>query len=716
MYEKIIDNLKLYLGESEIKTFEICYAETTKEYKNKIFLGKINVLEYINNVIFALSKYQIQLESILASVLLKSDNINYSYVSREYGNDVSAMLEALTKIDNVKEKTNYEIDNENYRKIFVALAKDYRVLIIRLVMQQELMKYLDLFDEEFQMKVAKETLDVYSPIAHRLGMSKIKSFLENSSIYYLERDKYLYIQSMLKQRSEERQDKVDSMILKIKKLMEDHSIPYYSIKGRPKEIYSIYNKMVKKNLAFDQLYDLLALRVITETEVNCYEILGYIHAIYKPINGKFKDYIAVPKSNMYQSLHTSIVADDGNIYEIQIRTKKMDEWAESGVAAHWRYKEGNKDNQAEIEEKLHFFREFIEANDEIKNNDEYVENLKKEVFESSIYVMSPKGKVIDLPVGSCPIDFAYRIHSNVGHSCVGALVNGIMVPINTELKTGDIVEIKTSKLHTGPSEGWLQFVKTSSAKNYIKKALQKKNNEQFREDMISKGQSLLLEEARNRNVSEKDINEVFEDIAFLQQFGVNKVEDLYLVVSNTAVSPINVIEKVKARKTANNVPVFEFKKKHVKPSNSEGIIVKGIDTIKVELSQCCCPIPGDSIVGYISRGKGVKVHRSNCSTLKNLPSRFIDVEWDPSVTENVMHQVDLIIRASDRMNLLIEIMNVLSTIKITPLELNAVSHKENLNASVHLSIMVKNGEHYRSVENALKNIPGVFEVERTARN
>lgn len=716
MYEKIIDNLKLYLGESEIKTFEICYAETTKEYKNKIFLEKINVLEYINNVIFALSKYQVQLESILASVLLKSDNINYSYVSREYGNDVSAMLEALTKIDDVKEKTNYEIDNENYRKIFVALAKDYRVLIIRLVMQQELMKYLDLFDEEFQMKVAKETLDVYSPIAHRLGMSKIKSFLENSSIYYLERDKYLYIQSMLKQKSEERQDKVDSMILKIKKLMEDHSIPYYSIKGRPKEIYSIYNKMVKKNLAFDQLYDLLALRVITETEVNCYEILGYIHAIYKPINGKFKDYIAVPKSNMYQSLHTSIVADDGNIYEIQIRTKKMDEWAESGVAAHWRYKEGNKDNQAEIEEKLHFFREFIEANDEIKNNDEYVENLKKEVFESSIYVMSPKGKVIDLPVGSCPIDFAYRIHSNVGHSCVGALVNGIMVPINTELKTGDIVEIKTSKLHTEPSEGWLQFVKTSSAKNYIKKALQKKNNQQFREDIIAKGQSLLLEEARNRNVSEKDINEVFEDITFLQQFGVNKVEDLYLVISNTAVSPINVIEKVKARKTANNVPVFEFKKKHVKPSNSEGIIVKGIDTIKVELSQCCCPIPGDSIVGYISRGKGVKVHRSNCSTLKNLPSRFIDVEWDPSVTENVMHQVDLIIRASDRMNLLIEIMNVLSTIKITPLELNAVSHKENLNASVHLSIMVKNGEHYRSVENALKNIPGVFEVERTARN
>lgn len=716
MYEQIIGNLKSYLSEQEVKTFEACYNEATKEYKDKVFFEKINVLEYINNVLFSLSKYQVQLESILACVLLKSDNINYNYVSREYGNDVSVMLEALTKIDDVKEKTNFEIDNENYRKIFVALAKDYRVLIIRLVMQQELMKYLDLFDEEVQMKIARETLDVYSPIAHRLGMSKIKSFLENSSIYYLARDKYLYIQSMLKQKSEERQDKVDAMIVKIKKLLEDHNIPYYSIKGRPKEIYSIYNKMVKKHLEFDELYDLLALRVITETEVNCYEILGYIHAVYKPINGKFKDYIAVPKSNMYQSLHTSIVADDGNIYEIQIRTKKMDEWAESGVAAHWRYKEGNKDNQDEIEEKLHFFREFIEANDEVKNNEEYVENLKKEVFESSIYVMSPKGKVVELPVGSCPIDFAYRIHSNIGHSCVGALVNGIMVPINTELKTGDIVEIKTSKLHTEPSEGWLQFVKTSSAKNYIKKALQKKNYEQFREDIIAKGQSLLLEEARNRNVSEKDINEVFEDITFLQQFGVNKVEDLYLVISNTAVSPINVIEKVKAKKTANNVPSFEFKKKNIKASNSEGIIVKGIDTIKVELSQCCCPIPGDSIIGYISRGKGVKVHRTNCSTLKNLPSRFIDVEWDPSVTENVMHQVDLIIRASDRPNLLMEIINVLSTIKITPLELNAVSHKENLNASVHLSIMVKNGEHYHSVENALKNIQGVFEVERTARN
>ena len=291
-----------------------------------------------------------------------------------------------------------------------------------------------------------------------------------------------------------------------------------------------------------------------------------------------------------------------------------------------------------------------------------------------------------------------------------------MVPINTELKTGDIVEIKTSKLHTEPSEGWLQFVKTSSAKNYIRKALQKKNATENKEELISRGESLLLEEARNRNVSEKDIDDVFEDTAFLQQFGVNKVEDLYLVIANRAVNPINVIEKVKAKKTANNVPSFEFKKPNIKAANSEGVMVRGIDSIKVELSQCCCPIPGDPIIGYISRGKGVKVHRANCATLKNLSSRFIEVEWDPNVVSNVLHQVDLIIRASDRTNLLIEIMNTLSTLKITPLELNAVNHKENLNASVHLSIMVRDGEHYQSVENSLRNIKGVFEVERTTRN
>lgn len=716
MNEQIIEKLKEYLSEEEISVFKNCYDTCTKEYSNKLYLDKINMLEYINNVIISLAKYQVALQSLLVCLLLKTDNINYSYVTREYGNEVATMLEALVKIDDVKEKTNYEIDNQNYRTIFVALAKDYRVLIIRLIMQQELMKYLNLFDNDFQRKIATETLDVYSPIAHRLGMSKIKSYLENTSIYYLEREKYLYIQNMLKQRSEERQIKVDSMIEKIKKLLVEHNIPYYSIKGRPKEIYSIYNKMKKKNLEFDDLYDLLALRVITESKVNCYEILGYIHAVYKPINGKFKDYIAVPKSNMYQSLHTSIVADDGNIYEIQIRTKEMDEWAESGVAAHWRYKEGDKGNQAEIEEKLHFFREFIEANSDTKDNEEYVESLKKEVFESSIYVMSPKGKVIELPVGSCPIDFAYRIHSKIGHGCVGALVNGVMVPINTELKTGDIIEIKTSKLHTEPSEGWLQFVKTSSAKNYIRKALQKKNTSENKEELIEKGKSLLMEEARNKNVLEKDINETFEDISFLQQFGVNKEEDLYLVIANRAVNPINVIDKVRAKTVAKNTPTFEFKKKNIKPSNHEGIIVKGIDTIKVELSQCCCPIPGDEIIGYISRGKGVKVHRCSCSTLKNLPQRFIDVEWDPRVVDNVLHQVDLIIRASDRTNLLIEIMNTLSTLKITPLEINAVSHKENLNASIHLSIMVKDGEHYRSVENSLRNITGVFDVERTARN
>ena len=716
MYEQIIEKISKYLKEDEVKLFEKCYKSATKEYANKVFLEKINTLEYINNVVLYLTKYNVAIESLLACLLLKTDNINYSYVTNEYGEDTSTMLEALVRIDNVKEKTNYLIDNENYRKIFVALAKDYNVLIIRLVMQQELMKYLDLFDEDFQTKVAKETLDVYSPIAHRLGMHKVKTFLENTSIYYLEREKYLYIQDMLKQRSEERQNKVDGMIEKIKKLLAEHNIPYYSVKGRPKEIYSIYKKMSKKHLEFDELYDLLALRIITETDVNCYEILGYIHAIYKPLNGRFKDYIAVPKSNMYQSLHTGIIADDGNIYEIQIRTKKMDEWAESGVAAHWKYKEGDKGNKEEIEEKLHFFREFIEANEETKDKEEYVENLKKEVFESSIYVMSPRGKVIELPVGACPIDFAYRIHSNVGHSCVGALVNGVMVPINTELKTGDIVEIKTSKLHTVPSEGWLQFVKTSNAKNYIRKALQKKNATENKEELINRGESLLLEEARNRNVSEKDIDEVFEDVSFLQQFGVNKVEDLYLVIANRAVNPINVVEKVKAKKTAKNVPTFEFKKPNVKASNSEGVMVRGIDSIKVELSQCCCPIPGDPIIGYISRGKGVKVHRANCPTLKNLSSRFIDVEWDPNVVNNVLHQVDLIIRASDRTNLLIEIMNTLSTLKITPLELNAVTHKENLNASVHLSIMVRDGDHYQSVENSLRNVKGVFEVERTARN
>jgi len=709
--EKIIEIISTYLTKDEVDLFIKLYNEKQKEYSSFDIYEGYKFNEYLDTVLLRLAELQVSAYSLYTTMLVKTKDPNYVEIENTYGLDTKEMLQALVKIDDVKVKTNNEIDNLNYRKIFLALAKDYRVIVIKLAMQEQLLLSLTDIYSPFSKAIAQESLDVFAPIAHRLGISSIKTNLENKSLYILNNEDYTYIENMLKQTSSERQKCIDSMTNELKAILDKQNIPYYSIKGRPKSIFSIYNKISKKNLTFDSLYDLLALRVITKTEVNCYEILGYIHAIYKPINGRFKDYIAAPKANMYQSLHTSVIANDGHTYEIQIRTKDMDEWAESGIASHWRYKEGNKTSNAIIEEKLHFFSEFINDNHDVKD-EEYIENLKKEVFESSIYVMSPKGKVVELPFGSCPIDFAYRIHSNVGHSCIGALVNGLMVPLNTELHTGDIVEIKTSKVHTEPSEGWMQFVKTSAAKNAIRKFLQKKQKENNRESMIANGKSLLDEQIREQGLNDKNIDDVLNDVNFLNLFGVARLEDLHFAISNRAVNVNNVCDKIKARKFGEVKPTFEFKKKNIKRSSNCGVIVNGIDNIKVELSLCCHPIPGDEIVGYITRGRGVKVHCKDCPTLAKLDNRLIDVEWDMSVAENIMHQVNLIIRASDRNDLLVEIMNLLATLKITVLELNAISHKDNLNASVQLSIMVKDGTHLKSVINSIKNIKGVFEVFR----
>lgn len=709
--KKLLEILSEYLSTNEIELFKKTYTEKYEEYNNLEIYTGYKLTDYLNNILTRLAEFKVDATSLYVTLLIKSKNNDLSAIEEIYGSETRSMLETLAKIDGVKEKTNNDIDNDNYRKIFLALAKDYKVIVLKLIMQEQLLLSIQDIESDFSKNIAQESLDVFAPIAHRLGISSIKTNLENKSLYILNNEDYVYIENMLKQRNEERLKCIDKMSNELKAILHEHDIPYFSIKGRPKSIYSIYNKITKKNLEFNELYDLLALRVITKTVVNCYEILGYIHAIYKPINGRFKDYIAVPKGNMYQSLHTSVITDDGHTYEIQIRTKEMDEWAESGVASHWRYKEGNKASNAVIEEKLHFFSEFINDNKDVKD-EEYIENLKKEVFESSIYVMSPKGKVVELPIGSCPIDFAYRIHSNVGHSCIGALVNGLMVPLNTQLQTGDIVEIKTSKVHTMPSEGWMQFVKTSAAKNSIRKALQKKQAEGYRDELISRGKSLLDEQIREQGLNDKTLSDVLNEVAFLQQFGVIKLDDLYFAIANRAVNVTNVCDKIKSRKFGEVKPNFEFKKRTIKKNSNCGVIVNGIDNIKVELAQCCCPIPGDEIIGYISRGKGVKVHCKNCPTLMQLENRLIDVEWDDDVSNNILHQVSLIIRASDRSNLLVETLNVLSTLKITVLELNAISHKENLNASISVSIMVKDGQHLKGIINALKTIKGVFDVSR----
>lgn len=718
-----LDNLKLeiskYIKDKEqLLLIDEAIKIAEKEYKNIKLLEKIDLFSYVIDVAFLLSLYQSEPASIITALLYKTSESLDNTTLETFGEEVLNMIKALRKIDNVKKLTNYEIDNENFRKIFVALANDYKVIIIRLAMQEELLKNLDLFNKEYQKYVARETLDVYSPLAHRLGMFKLKSNLENMSLYYLDREKYDFIKESLKQKEEERMQAIAAMEKQIKEMLDENKIQYYSIKGRPKQIYSIYNKMKQKNLEFDQVFDLLALRVITKTEVNCYEILGYVHTVFKPITGKFKDYIAVPKPNMYQSLHTSVVGTDGNIYEIQIRTKEMDEIAESGVAAHWKYKEGVKASSSQklIEEQLHWFKDYVSLSEMSASSDEYVENLKKDIFETNIYVMSPKGRVIDLPNGSTPVDFAYRIHSNVGHSCVGALVNGNMVSLSYRLKTGDVVEIKTSKLHTFPSEDWLKFVKTSYAKNCIKKALLKKNKEEFKEEFIARGNELINEEIKAKNLNEKEAYVILNSAEFLKIFTCTKLEELYMNVANRNISPITVIDKIRNKMTSNIKPTFEIKKKSLKSFSRNGIIVDGVDNIRVTLSKCCSPIPGDEIVGFISRGKGIRVHRKDCSTIIAETDRLIDVAWDKDALKDISHQVDILVHASDRSNLLVEIVNALSTLKVTIMELNASVNKQNLISTFNISILVKDNEQLKAVIIAIENVSGVLDVERLMRN
>jgi len=671
-----------------------------------------------------LAELEVSPEVIVAGFLhdvIEDCNVKIEEINELFGEDVSYLVESLTKIKRMSSLTLEDLDNQNYRKLFIAMAKDIRVIIIKLADRLHNMRTLAYLTKEKQLRIAKATLDVYAPIAHRLGLSKIKSELENLSLFYLEPEKYDYISTRLNATEKERQSSVEMMIESLHKLLRENKMDF-NIYGRAKQIYSIYRKM-EKGRAFDELYDLLALRVITDTEVQCYEVLGYIHATYRPIPGRFKDYIAMPKPNMYQALHTTIVGEGGYIFEIQIKTHKMEEVAESGVAAHWKYKEGihggDRRLQNEIEEKLHWFRDFVSMTDEEDSNaKEYVESLKKDIFEANVYVLTPRGLVIDLPSGSTPIDFAYKVHTKVGDSAVGAVVNGQLVPLSTVLKTGDVVEIKTSKQHSYPSEGWLDFVKTSQAKNRIKKALQKKNINENKDELIDHGKDLLVEELKERGINEKDGLKIIEQEKLLSSYGYKNFEDLFFAIANKVVSPITIASKVKQKRDGEKAPIdfSKNKKKSQLVKNRFGISISGSSDMMLTLSQCCSPIPGDEIVGYISKGKGIKIHRCDCAMIANEKKRLIEASWTEDAYSASMHPVDLIIQANDRPNLLVDIMNVFSQNKISVIEISATSHKQELTATLYASILVKDAEHLRSISNILSNISNVYDVKRGQRN
>lgn len=678
---------------------------------------------HLINVAYILSTLHVGPETIAAGFLhdiIEDTGITKDELAELFTPEIAELVEAVTKIGALqfKGKDDPEYQAANHRKLFIAMARDVRVILIKLSDRLHNMRTLQFQSEASQMRIAAETLDVYAPIAHRLGINGIKNELEDLCFYYLNREEYYHIAHLVESKKTERDAAVEKMISEISVLLKENGLEF-RIFGRSKHLYSIYRKMVKKSKRFDEILDLLAIRIITKTKLNCYEILGYIHAKYTPIPGRLKDYIAVPKSNMYQSLHTTIISDESRIFEIQIRTEEMDDIAERGVAAHWRYKEGSKYDsharQKEIEEKLSWFRDFASYSDEPGGTaSDFMSDLKHDVFEANVYVMTPKGRIIDLPNGATPIDFAYRVHTDVGHTTVGAIVNNAMVPLNTELHTGDVVQIKTMK-GTGPSEDWLKFAKTNQARNKIRAFLTKKENERRAEE-IKAGEKILTDELTRRGFNASEYMEKKKVESVLKEFGVPSYAGLMYGLAVKSINATMVCEKLTNQKRSiSEIELSRLMKRNEQPkkrvASKTGVVIPGIESMKMSLAQCCLPVYGDPIVGFITKGEGVKIHRADCNNVRRLGSRLIDVRWEEEDRER-LYDTNLIIEAHDRSFIFTDIVTIASQNKTPIVKITADRNSETLMCTVKMRIQVRNLNQLNQLLANLKKVESVISVER----
>lgn len=724
-FDDVIEEAKLYLHKEEnIDLITRAYLCAKKQHEGQFRKSGEPYLVHLTSVAYILAQLRTGPTTIAAGLLhdvIEDCDVTSDEMKAMFGEEVTMLVEAVTKISNLKFRDEKEYQASNHRKIFIAMAKDVRVILIKLSDRLHNMRTLQFMREEKQKRIAAETLEVYAPIAHRLGISEIKNELEDLSFMYLDRDKYHEIAHLVEKRKVERDDQVQNMIREISSMMDEHHITY-RIFGRSKHLYSIYKKMRTKNKRFEEIMDLLAIRIITDTDSACYEILGYIHAKYRPIPGRFKDYIAMPKVNMYQSLHTTIVADGGNIFEVQIRTEEMDRIAEQGIAAHWRYKENanynSKAQQKEIEEQLHWFRDFSIMSDEVNDDAmEFMNMMQRDIFEANVYVMSPKGRVIALPNGSTPIDFAYRIHTEIGHQAVGATVNGVLVPLNTCLKTGDVVDIRTSKQSAGPSEDWIKFVKSTHARNKIRSFFQRRESEQ-RAQGIKKGEELLQEELRRRNLELEQYFDKKRIESITGALSFSNYNDLMYAIGVKSVSLQAVIERLVKHKTNsaldNNDLVELFNRQEAnrrKTVSKSGVYVAGVDTMKVSLASCCTPVPGDEIIGYVSKGQGVKVHRIDCPNIQKEKERLIPVYWDENI-EQKQYEVKLVIHSMDRNFLLSDIVTIVSQCKAGLNHVDSKVNDDKITATTKMSVVVQDARHLQVLIANLRKINSVTQVER----
>ncbi|MDD7718673.1 MAG: bifunctional (p)ppGpp synthetase/guanosine-3',5'-bis(diphosphate) 3'-pyrophosphohydrolase [Eubacteriaceae bacterium] len=643
----------------------------------------------------------------------------------EYGEEVALLVDGVTKLGNIKFDSKEEAQAENLRKMFLAMSKDIRVLIIKLADRLHNMRTLEFMKPEKKIEKSRETIDIYAPLASRLGIYTIKFELEDTALKYLQPEMYQTLQIEVNEKKEQRLQFINEVIDEIKEALDDMGIEY-EIKGRSKHLYSVYKKMVLQHKQLDEIFDLTAVRVIVDSVRDCYAVLGQVHTMWKPLPGRFKDYIAMPKPNMYQSLHTTVLGDNGEPFEIQIRTKEMHRVAEYGIAAHWKYKEGNtKGDQNNEDLKLAWVRQTLEWQKELNDPKEFMETLKMDLFSSQVFVFTPKGEVIDLPAGSTPLDFAFKIHTAVGCKCVGAKVNGKMVTIDHKLNNGDIVEIVTSSNSSGPSIDWLKIAKSSTARNKIRQWLKKEN----KSDDVSRGKDLLDKTVRKKGYDPQIVCKESYLRRGLKDININTMEEMYTQISkggtllsryvNFLISYLNEdknLEEKKAKeKEESLLKLRDNKKKQInKNSENPGIVVKGMDNLMIRVSRCCNPVPGDEIIGFITKGRGISVHRVDCSNVTSLPeserARFIEVEWE-DLTVGKAYNADICLICNNRKGMLSDISKVCDDHDVKIMGINAKAGDDG-SATINLTIAIGSTQQMQRILRAFRNVEGVFNVYR----
>ncbi|QGP90765.1 GTP pyrophosphokinase [Neomoorella glycerini] len=711
--KELEQQVKSYQPGTDLKLLEDAYQFAAAAHQGQKRRSGEDYITHPLNVAAILAELQLDVVTIAAALLhdvVEDTPISLDTIKEIFGDEVALLVDGVTKLSRLEYKTKEEQQAETLRKMFLAMAQDIRVILIKLADRLHNMRTLKHHPPEKQQEIARETLEIFAPLAHRLGIFRLKWELEDQSLRYLEPERYYELVNSINMKRREREEYIQQVVKILGEKLAEGGIKA-DIQGRPKHFYSIYNKMVKQGKELSEIYDLIAVRVIVDTVKDCYAVLGLVHALWKPIPGRFKDYIAMPKPNMYQSLHTTVIGPNGDPFEIQIRTWEMHRTAEYGIAAHWRYKEDGGNSDPDFEQKLTWLRQLLDWQRELRDPREFMESLKIDLFSDRVYVFTPRGDVVELPAGSVPIDFAYRVHTDVGHRCTGARVNGRIVPLDYKLKTGDIVEVLTTK-GSRPSRDWLHIVKTSQAKNRIRQWFRKEE----REKNLARGRELLEKECQKQGFDPEEILK----LALLQEaarkFNVATSEDLYVMVGDGVLTPYQVLGRLKGEEEV--PPPAEVAKTTVKPWSgygkpSHGIRVKGMDNLDIRLAHCCNPLPGDAILGYITRGRGVSVHRADCPNINHHREtereRIIEVAWDG--TADATYQVHIEALALDRPNLAMDIMAAVADTKTI---INSVHARATRNdqALVDLKIEIRSLEHLNYIMDKIRRIRDVMEVKR----